>query len=56
MDASTKGVYSFTFKVGSTDIQPAYQSSASNTVTSTIEFTFANTFPADLGTGLAAGD
>ena len=54
-DADTKGLFDLTFIVGSTDILPAYDNSASNSITSAIEISFANSFAADLGTGLPAG-
>jgi hypothetical protein len=54
-DADTKGLFDLTFVVGSSDILPAYESSASNSITSALEISFANSFAADLGTNLAAG-
>lgn len=51
-----KGLYDLTFLVGEADIFSAYQSSANNTVTSANELSFANIFPADLGTGKKEGD
>jgi len=49
-------MFEFTFKVGAKDVEPAYQSSATNRVTSAIEIIFANTFQYDLGTGKQTGD
>lgn len=55
-DGDAKGLFDLTFLVGQSDILPAYENSASNAVTSSIELSFANTFPADLGTGKKAGE
>lgn len=54
-DGGAKGLFDLTFVVGTSDILPSYVNSVSNSITSAIEISFANTFPADLGTGLAAG-
>ena len=55
MDGGAYGLFDLTFTVGTADILPSYINSASNSVTSAIEIGFANTFAADLGTGLSAG-
>ena len=55
-DADSMGLFDLTFLVGTSDILPGYDSSASNSITSAIELSFANTYAADLGTGLTAGD
>lgn len=54
-DADTVGVFEFTFKVGSSDVEPAYESSATNRITSAIEVIFSNSFSFDLGTGKKPG-
>lgn len=48
-------MFDLTFTTGSADILPSYINSATYTVTSAIEVSFANTFDASLGTGLPAG-
>jgi hypothetical protein len=55
-DGGAKGLFDLTFLVGTVDILPGYDNSASNSVTSSIEISFANTFAADLGTGKKAGE
>ena len=55
LDASQKGLFDLTFTVGTVDILPSYINSATYTITSAIEVSFANTFDATLGTGLSAG-
>lgn len=55
-DGGAKGLFDLTFLVGTADILPGYDNSASNSITSAIEISFANTFAADLGTGKKAGD
>lgn len=55
LDASQKGLFDLTFTVGAVDILPSYTNSATYTITSAIELSFANTFDASLGTGLDAG-
>ena len=42
-DADQKGLFELTFLVGTSDILPAYDSSASNSITSAIEISFAIT-------------
>ena len=54
-DGGAKGLFDLTFTVGTADILPSYINSASNSITSAIEISFANTFDYDLGTGLPAG-
>jgi len=54
-DGNAKGLFDLTFLVGNSDILPAYDNSASNSITSAIEISFSNSFAADLGTGLTAG-
>ena len=48
--------FQFKCTVGDEDILPRYPNSATNKITSTIEIEFANSFPADLGTGKLAGE
>lgn len=55
-DASTHGVFQFTFKVGASDIEPAYESSSTNRITSAIEVIFSSSFEFDLGTGKKSGE
>ena len=55
-DGGGKGLFDLQFLVGISDLLPAYDNTASNSITSSIELSFANTFEADLGTGLSAGD
>jgi hypothetical protein len=55
LDGGSNGLFDLTFLVGSVDILPSYENSASNSITSAIEITFANTFDASLGTYLPAG-
>ena len=43
-DASTIGLFEFTFKVGTVDIEPAYESSSTNRIVSAIEVIFSNSF------------
>lgn len=43
-DASTIGIFEFTFKVGAVDIEPAYESSSTNRIVSAIEVIFSNSF------------
>jgi hypothetical protein len=54
-DANVKGLFDLNFTLGDSDVLPAYDNSASNSITSAIELSFANTFKSDLGTGLSAG-
>ena len=54
-DADQKGLFDLTFLVGASDILPSYDSSSSNSITSAIEISFANSFDPDLGTGFTAG-
>lgn len=54
-DADTLGMFEFTFKVGLADVEPAYESSSTNRITSAIEIIFSNSFQFDLGTGKKAG-
>ena len=54
-DADTVGAFEFSFKVGATNVEPAYESSSTNKITSAIEVIFSNSFEFDLGTGKTAG-
>ena len=55
-DAAIVGVFEFTFKVGASDVEPAYESSSINRITSAIEVIFSNSFEYDLGTGKKSGE
>ena len=55
-DADSIGLFEFKFRVGSSDILPGYQNSATNKITSLIQFEFSKSFASDLGTGKVSGE